>query len=249
VIRAEEAERVALEASSAKSSFLANMSHELRTPLNAIIGYAELMAEDAVSEGSEADALRIQEAGSHLLSLINNVLDLAKVEAGQLEVSTDDMDVDALITGIERVVAPLARANGNTVVFRRPGRLTRVRTDERLVRQILLNLISNAVKFTELGSVEVMLVQRDGCLWMTVRDEGIGMTEEQQERVILPFQQADASTTRRYGGTGLGLYLVKQFAGLLGGDVSISSQPGVGTSVVVRVVAEAVGAVPAQAAC
>ena len=239
--RAEAAERDAIDANRAKSMFMANMSHELRTPLNAIIGYAELIGEES-DEATQSDAERIERAGRHLLDLVNDVLDVAKIEAGKLVVDLEPVRLDAVVEELERTVRPLFASRGNRLRVHVDVR-TCVQTDPRRVKQILINLLSNANKFTEGGSVGLSVTHADDALLLSVCDTGIGMTAEQVQRVREPFQQADVSTTRRYGGTGLGLHLVAQLAELLGGDLCIRSVLGQGTEVVVTLRAPASEAV------
>ncbi len=226
---AEHADRV-------KSEFLANMSHELRTPLNAIIGYSQLLQEDAEDEGNTsavADLKKIESAGKHLLSLINDILDLSKIEAGKMDVFIEPVDIAALAEDVRLMVAPLAARNANTLsVVLDPG-VDSMRSDHTKVKQSLLNLLSNACKFTREGRVD-LTIQRDperaGMLLFVVNDTGVGMTEAQQARLFEAFTQADSSTTRQYGGTGLGLVITRSFARMLGGDVSVRSAPGEGST-------------------
>ena len=234
---AAEAER----ADAAKSQFLANMSHELRTPLNAIIGYAEMLAEDAEDEGdaeAAGDLDKIRGAGRHLLGLIDNVLDLSKVEAGRVEIDPRPVDVGQLLDAVVATAAPLVAQNGNRLVVEvagAPGAGT-ITTDETRLRQILLNLLSNAGKFTRDGTVTLAAHRTaDGALAVSVADTGIGMTPEQVGKLFQPFVQADASTTREYGGTGLGLAISRRLARLLGGDVTAASTPGQGSVFTVTV--------------
>ncbi|MEZ4239685.1 MAG: HAMP domain-containing sensor histidine kinase [Myxococcota bacterium] len=237
-LRAEEAEREARDANRAKSVFLANMSHELRTPLNAIIGYSDMIVEDLADEVAGRDAARIHQAGTHLLSLINDILDLAKIEAGRMQVLRDVVSVRQLVDATVATIVPMLEANGDRIEVSAPPGLAIV-GDERKLRQVLLNLLSNAAKFTENGLVQLRVAHRDEELLIEVSDTGIGMSDEQLSRAMLPFQQADASTTRRYGGTGLGLTLVQQFVEMLGGTVTLRSQPGEGLTATVVVPAPA----------
>lgn len=227
-------------ANRSKSMFLANMSHELRTPLNAIIGYSELLAEEAEDDGNEAiipDLDKIRSAGTHLLEMINGVLDLSKIEAGKLDVVLEEGDVGDLIDGVQATVAPLIKNNNNTLVVDSAD-LGRMTTDVTKLRQILFNLLSNASKFTERGRIELSArrqTQADGdWLVFAVSDSGIGMTPEQQAQVFEPFTQASATTSREYGGTGLGLTLSRRFAEMLGGDLTMDSEVGVGTRFTLR---------------
>ena len=227
------------EATRAKSQFLANMSHELRTPLNAVIGITEMLEEDAEDQGQEdfiEPLRRIRGAGNHLLQLINEILDLSKIEAGRLELHFEDIDVQALVDELAMTTAPLAEKNGNRLEIRCPKDIGRMRTDMTRVRQVMLNLLSNACKFTEKGkiSLDVQGEQDDGFLTFAVTDTGIGMNEEQMARLFQEFSQADSSTTRKYGGTGLGLAISRRLCRLMGGDVSVKSTPGVGSTFTAR---------------
>ncbi len=239
VERAERAERVATEASQAKSSFLANMSHELRTPLNAIIGYAELMEEDFADAAQ--DAARIQEAGRHLLTLVNDVLNVAKIEAGMFEIEIVDVDLAEVVAEMERTLTPIFDRSGNKWKTHTALPQLMVRTDPVRLRQILINLLSNANKFTEQGTVGLAVAYEERVLRISVTDNGIGMTADEVAAVREPFRQADASTTRKYGGTGLGLHLVDQLVGLMGGSMDITSTPGAGTSVDISLPADPSG--------
>ena len=224
-------------ATRAKSDFLANMSHELRTPLNAIIGYSEFLieeAEDLGEEGSVPDLKKIQNAGKHLLRLINEILDLSKVEAGKMEVFLEDFDVAAMIADVRTIVEPLVAKKGNRLEVRCAPDIGSMHSDETKVRQNLFNLLSNAAKFTENGRItlEVRRVDRDGKGWLEFRvgDTGIGMTPEQLGKLFEVFTQADASTTKKFGGTGLGLAITKRFCHLLGGDIAVESEDGKGST-------------------
>jgi PAS domain S-box-containing protein len=224
-------------ATEAKSSFLANMSHELRTPLNVILGVSELMQEDAEEQGLE-DFLEpldhVSREGKHLLHLINEILDLSKIEAGKLEIRLEDFDIAALIRGTEVAAQPLAEKNGNRLAVHFPEDIGTMHADPLRVRQVILNLLSNACKFTEQGEVTLDASRErvDGAHWIqiTVSDTGIGMTPEQTEMLFEEFTQADASTTRKYGGTGLGLAISRRLCRMMGGDVGLTSAPGVGTT-------------------
>ena len=232
----------ALEAASRhKSEFLASMSHELRTPLNAIIGYSEMLQEEAVDRGQEpfvADLGKINAAGKHLLELINAVLDLSKIEAGRMDLYLEDFDVATLIRDIVGVIQPLAEKNGNRLEVTCAPDAGVMHADMTKLRQAVFNLLSNACKFTERGTVSLMVSREAGptgeWLRFTVEDTGIGMTQEQMARLFQEFSQADAATTRRYGGTGLGLALSRRLCRMMGGDVTVESEPGRGSAFTIR---------------
>ena len=234
-------------ANRAKSQFLANMSHELRTPLNAIIGYSEMLAEDLADEGDGEhvpDLEKIGTAGKHLLSLINEILDLSKIEAGKMELYLERFDADAALEEVATTIAPVAAQNGNTLVWNRDAPLGEMRADVVKFRQILLNLLSNACKFTKEGQVTLEAKRRpvsDGrpdLVTLSVRDTGIGMSQEQLGRLFEAFSQADISTTRKFGGTGLGLVISRRFARMMGGEIEVSSTPGEGSVFTVTLPAE-----------
>ncbi len=223
----------ALEASRAKSSFLATMSHELRTPLNAIIGYSEMLQEEAEDKGHTyymVDLQKIHGAGKHLLSLINDILDLSKIEAGKMELYLEEFVVSEMVEAVISTVTPLVQARYNEIIVEISPETGLMQADITKVRQCLFNLLSNALKFTENGTITIQ-TKRDpaGNIIFRVADTGIGMTIDQQERLFQAFTQADASTTRRYGGTGLGLTITKRFCQMMGGDITVSSQPGQGS--------------------
>jgi signal transduction histidine kinase/CheY-like chemotaxis protein len=220
-------------ASQHKSAFLANMSHELRTPLNAVIGYSEMLHEMAEEEGQEQllpDLEKIRDAGRHLLRLINDILDLSKIEAGKMDLYLEEVDVVALVDEVRSIMAPLAAASGNRFEIIRPERPGTLYTDRTKLKQSLLNLLGNASKFTHDGRIALELRAGDGELSFIVSDTGIGMTGEQLSRLFQAFSQADASTTRRYGGTGLGLAITKHFCEMLGGHIAVESTPGAGST-------------------
>ena len=230
-------------ANRAKSEFLANMSHELRTPLSAIIGYSEMLQEEIEDSGDPAglanDMSKIEGNARHLLGLINDVLDLSKVESGKMEVYAEDFDADAVVREVASTVQALMEKKGNTLELRVTPDLGAMRSDVTKIKQVLLNLLSNAAKFTEAGTITLSAERGPGpdrWDWLTfqVSDTGIGMTEEQLAKLFQRFQQADASTTRKFGGTGLGLALTKAFSTMLGGDVEVESSPGRGSVFTVR---------------
>ena len=222
------------EANQTKSNFLANMSHELRTPLNAIIGYSEILQEDAVDKGDQQpidDLKKIEGAGRHLLGLINNILDLSKIEAGKMDVFVEPVDIPALIEEVLSIVKPLADKSENAIEVICPADIGSFRSDQTKLKQSLLNLMSNANKFTDKGKL-TLRVERQGNSRVSfhVTDTGVGMTEEQLGRLFHAFSQADASTTKRFGGTGLGLAITKHFCTMLGGEVTVESTPGKGST-------------------
>jgi signal transduction histidine kinase/CheY-like chemotaxis protein/HAMP domain-containing protein len=232
----EEARELSEVANRTKSQFLANMSHELRTPLNAIIGYSEILQEDAVDSDQEQlvpDLKKIEGAGRHLLGLINDILDLSKVEAGKMDVFIEEIDISSLLDEVKSIIAPLVAKNGNKLELRLADHLGSMRTDRTKVKQCLLNVLSNASKFTQDGKLTVG-VERLGTdrsiVQITISDTGIGMSEEQLGRLFQAFSQADASTTKKFGGTGLGLAITRHFCRLLGGDVTVASQVGEGST-------------------
>jgi signal transduction histidine kinase/CheY-like chemotaxis protein len=232
-----EAKVAAEVANRTKSQFLANMSHELRTPLNAIIGYSEMIAEEAADSGDTqyaADLNKIHSSGKHLLGLINDILDLSKVESGRMELYLESFDVRALVDEVAATVQPLVEKKSNSLDVRVAAGVATMRADQVKVRQILLNLLSNASKFTENGmialTVEAGGTAEAGELMFVVRDSGIGMTPEQMGRLFQAFAQADAGTSAKFGGTGLGLAITRHFCELMGGSVSVESEPGLGTA-------------------
>ena len=223
-----------------KSQFLASMSHELRTPLNAIIGLTEMMVKNAARFGTEKalePLQRVNRAGTHLLGLINQVLDLSKIEAGKLELNPQTLQLTQVINEVIGTAGQLAEQNKNRLVVDAQENLGALTVDPMRLRQILLNLLSNACKFTKQG--EVALRARrvvDGRDWIefAVADTGIGMTAEQQAKLFEEFTQADSSTARQYGGTGLGLAITRKLARIMGGDVTVTSEPGKGSVFAVR---------------
>lgn len=235
--RAEEASRAAEDANRTKSQFLAATSHELRTPLNAILGYSEMLAEEIHERGLEGlgpDVARIHAAGSHLLGLINDILDLSRLEAGKLDLSPESFDLASLVEDVADTMRPLAERNRNRLVVEGIGAAGLVFADQRRIRQILLNLLGNAVKFTHDGEVSLRVRRETGPsgerISLSVADTGIGMTGEQISRLFRAFEQADPQVTRRFGGTGLGLVITRRLARMMGGDVTVSSRPGEGST-------------------
>ena len=241
VDRLAEARDAAMEATVAKSRFLANMSHELRTPLNAVIGITEMLIEDTEETGNDTarePLERISRAGKHLLQLINEVLDLSKIEAGKLEINYEMIDVAALVHDLVGEVEPLAAKNANRFVVECPPDIGTVHSDPTRLRQIILNLLSNACKFTEHGRVSLSVSRSrsngEAFLAARVADTGIGMTEEQLAKLFQEFSQADSSTTRKYGGTGLGLAISDRLCRIMGGTIEVESKVGVGTTFSMR---------------
>jgi PAS domain S-box-containing protein len=232
-----EARTAAESANIAKSQFLANMSHELRTPLNAVIGYAEILAEDMAINPAQAqrdDVAKISAAARHLLSLINELLDLAKIEAGRLDLNFGPVDLARVARQAIDTVGPNAAKNANRLTLDMAANLPNVYGDELRLQQCLINLLSNACKFTENGDVRLSIrATPEGAMTrfdFAISDTGIGMTPEQVSRLFQPFMQADASTTRRFGGTGLGLAITRSLAHLMGGDVTVSSTENAGST-------------------
>jgi CheY-like chemotaxis protein len=230
----EQAER----ANRTKSTFLANMSHELRTPLNAIIGYSEILEEEAgdlpeIEDIFAPDLKKIHAAGKHLLGLINEVLDLSKIEAGKMDVFLESFTVAEMIAEVQGTVQPLIDKNGNTLVVDCEESLGVMHSDLTKIRQTLFNLLSNAAKFTEDGTITLSArrqTQDSGAaILLTVSDSGIGMSPEQLAKVFDPFSQAEAETSSKYGGTGLGLTISRRFCNMLGGDLTVDSELGRGT--------------------
>jgi signal transduction histidine kinase/DNA-binding response OmpR family regulator len=241
------------QASQHKSQFLANMSHELRTPLNAIIGYSEILQEDAVDLGQDnlvTDLKKIESAGRHLLGLINDILDLSKIEAGKMDIYLEDVEIVPLLEEVRSIIVPMAEKNGNALEYRLADNLGSMRTDRTKLKQSLLNLFSNGSKFTENGrlTLNVQRFETDKpMVSFAVSDTGIGMTEEQLGRLFQAFNQADASTTKKYGGTGLGLAITRNFCQLLGGNVTVTSKPGEGSTFTIVLPDSPVAPAPAKA--
>lgn len=243
---AQKARAVAEEASNAKSMFLANMSHELRTPMNAIIGYSEMLLEEAQASEQNAyvkDLLKIRSSAVHLLSLINEILDLSKIEAGRMELCLEEIHLPSVINEVVNTIKPIADKNANTLSMEYSEMLPLMKTDSIKLHQILSNLLSNAGKFTHDGRInfKVNLENTRGIDWIVfcVQDTGIGMSKDQVDKVFDAFTQADNSTTRKYGGTGLGLTITRKFCEMMGGRIDIESEPGAGSTFTVRLPAVA----------
>jgi signal transduction histidine kinase len=245
--RLQSAKEAAEAAERAKSASLLTISHELRTPLNAIIGYSEMLQEEAEELGDAGrhfipDLKKVQGAGRHLLGLIDSVLEIARIEAGKMEFHLETFDIASMLSEVVNAIQPLAEEKANTLEVRCAGELGTMRADLTKVRQSLLNLLSNACKFTERGRI-TLTVSREPRLpadWITFRisDTGIGMTPEQMAKLFQPFTQADASTTRKYGGAGLGLAISQRFCQMMGGDVTVESEVGKGSTFTIRLPAE-----------
>jgi signal transduction histidine kinase len=225
-------------ASQHKSQFLANMSHELRTPLNAIIGVSEMLREDAEALKQDTEPLdRVLGAGRHLLVLINDILDLSKIEAGRMELHLQTFPLAPVIQDVAKTIEPMATKNGNRLVIDCPADLGTIHADQTRLRQSLLNLASNANKFTEKGTVTIAAHQgQENGDWITlaVSDTGIGMTPEQVSRLFQEFSQASSATASKYGGTGLGLVISRRFCQMMGGDITVESEPGRGSTFMIR---------------
>ena len=225
--------RAAANAERARAQFIANMSHELRTPMNAIIGYSEMVVEELTELGHDAltdDVRRVHRSGKHLLRLINDILDLSKIDAGKMEVQRERVDLADLAREVVEAVTPAAIDQANELRLVLDVTVHSIVSDRQRIRQCLLNLLSNAVKFTQGGEIVLRVEPADGGVQLAVSDEGIGMSKAQQERIFAEFTQGDASTSRRFGGTGLGLTLTRRFAEMMGGSVRVESTPGVGST-------------------
>jgi signal transduction histidine kinase len=215
------------------------MSHELRTPLNAIIGVSEMLREDAEALKQDVEPLdRVLGAGRHLLALINDILDLSKIEAGRMELNLESFALAPLIDDVVKTIEPLAAKNGNQVAVHCDPPIGMMHADQMRLRQALLNLMSNANKFTEKGAITIAThqVQEHGRDWVTlsVADTGIGMTPQQMGKLFQEFSQASSATASKYGGTGLGLAISKRFCQMMGGDITMESEPGRGSTFTIR---------------
>lgn len=233
----EELRKKADDANAAKSRFFAGMSHELRTPLNAIIGYSEILLEDEKKSGDSEkikDLVSIETAGRHLLRLINNVLDLAKIEAGKTELMEEDVSIRELVSHIKASIVPLAGKNHNQLLINSRTAPAVMRTDSMRLEQVLVNLLSNACKFTENGRISLDITGGQDSIEFRISDTGIGMTRQQIEGLYNEYSQADAGISREYGGTGLGLAISKQLVELMHGSITVESEAGKGTTFLVK---------------
>jgi signal transduction histidine kinase len=244
----ESAKQAAEAANLTKSHFLANMSHELRTPLNAIIGYSEMLAEEVIDAGQQhmiKDLNKIQSSGKHLLSLINDVLDLSKIESGKMELYLEAFNVPQLIKQVTDTLIPASIQNNNQLLFSCDPEIECMWSDLTKVKQSLVNLLSNACKFTENGHIQLTVIKEldknpddntdiTVMICFEVRDTGIGIKPDKMYKLFQPFSQADSSTTRKYGGTGLGLAITREFVTMMGGTITVSSVLGEGTTFTIR---------------
>jgi signal transduction histidine kinase len=245
-IRLREAKELADKANRAKSIFLAKMSHEFRTPLNAVIGYSEILLEDAeaASASSErvSDLKRINAAGKHLLSLVTEVLDISKIESDHIDLNVETFDLNTLLSDIASTSMPLMNANGNVFELQAPSGLGLVSTDPTKLRQVLLNLLSNAAKFTNKGVITLVAARHRTAAsdWIDfqVKDTGIGISKTDMERLFQNFGQATPETSKKYGGTGLGLAISRQYCALMGGGITVTSEMGRGSCFSVRILAD-----------
>jgi signal transduction histidine kinase len=243
--RLQNAKEAAEAANRLKSMFLLNMSHELRTPLNAIIGYSEMVQEEAADLGDAArhfipDLQKVQGAGKHLLALIDSILEISKIEAGAMDLHLETFDIASMLREVVTAIQAMVEEKANTLEVRSALELRTMRADLSKVRQSLFNLLSNACKFTERGRITLTVSHASDALlpadWVTFRisDTGIGITPEQMAKLFQPFTQADASTTRQYGGAGLGLAITQRFCQLMGGDITVDSEVGKGSTFTIR---------------
>jgi signal transduction histidine kinase len=221
----------------AKNSFFANMNHELRTPLNAIIGYADLLQEDAESSGlkeavSDLDCIKI--AAAQLLQILSDMLDIARIEADKIKLNNSIININNLFEHIASIMTPLSKKQGNQFVIQQTSNLKSLHTDEIKLQQILLNLLNNANKFTHQGEISIEIDQDDRDVFFYIRDTGIGIPEEKLESIFTAFSQADASPTRQYGGTGVGLTICQHFCQAMDGDLSVESIVNTGSTFTVR---------------
>ncbi|MFQ5772993.1 MAG: sensor histidine kinase [Kiloniellaceae bacterium] len=255
---ASEARRAAESASQAKTSFLANMSHELRTPLNAIIGITEILIEDVQDARQDArlrqflePLQRVHRAGEHLLMLINDILDISKIEAGKMTLWPEDFDVAALLDEATSTARPMAERNGNRLGLSCPDDIGSMHADPLRVKQVILNLLSNACKFTDHGEIRVMATRASGAdgdeLRFTVSDTGIGMAPEQVETLFEEFTQADSARATGARGTGLGLAISRKLSRIMGGDIAVASELGKGSTFTLRLPAKTVSPAGTQA--
>ncbi|MDH5328082.1 MAG: ATP-binding protein [Gammaproteobacteria bacterium] len=234
-----EARDHALKSSQIKSAFLANMSHELRTPLNAIIGYSEILEEEADAAGVEQfgpDLKKIKSAGAHLLSLVSDILDLSKIEAGKMEMTLKSLDLHKLLDEVSIAVLPLINYNTNHFILEVDPELDEIVSDSAKLSQSLINLLSNAAKFTNAGVITLSVTRsaEHNEIWFSVKDTGIGISSQEIKHLFEEFSQVDSTSTRKYGGTGLGLTISKRFTEMLGGRIDVQSESGKGTEFIIR---------------